>query len=458
MRNSQSALMSFDFFSWPFSLFGGGGATGGKEKIPITDFSPTSETVHPGRAINSFLLYERPEATVVITHDDDWKDVLRDNGPETSIKDTKELLEHVSKQFMMKEEDGAIFLVSKSSTLLDFCPHFTFCLILPAATTDQFQFQCMGIFRCSSSRPGYPPTMYTQPISSFGPQHPQQHGYQSYHSTQPSSSFGPQYPQQHGHQSYHSTQPSSSFGSQHPQQHGYQSYHSTQPSSSFGSQHPQQHGYQSYYSVNGAAYYTDQTPPSANITMNYAPQTPSMQFGTPAGNLMSAVVSPSFNPNAAQPSTRWIPYNSNQPYNPSLLPTNTPAPTPGSNFQNNSDRQHPPSAQIALPETEPGFYIADNSTDGKVCSHCHATSTPLWRHDPRTHKPLCNACGLYLYQRHGTARRLSSGSTTRTQTGVAPAASMMDRSAAIAERTRPRHGGVAKQETRCAMPAVCTSA
>jgi hypothetical protein len=75
MRNSQSVMMSFDFFSWLFSFFGGGGATGGKDKITISDFSPTcevsvhetvqeeslkrhSETVHPGRSINSFLLYE----------------------------------------------------------------------------------------------------------------------------------------------------------------------------------------------------------------------------------------------------------------------------------------------------------------------------------------------------------------------------------------------------------------
>ncbi|KAH0588261.1 hypothetical protein H2248_006969 [Termitomyces sp. 'cryptogamus'] len=36
----------------------------------------------------------------------------------------------------------------------------------------------------------------------------------------------------------------------------------------------------------------------------------------------------------------------------------------------------------------------------KSCSHCHATSTPLWRREPNTLKPLCNACGLYLSQRN----------------------------------------------------------
>ncbi|KAJ7627296.1 GATA zinc finger-domain-containing protein, partial [Roridomyces roridus] len=32
------------------------------------------------------------------------------------------------------------------------------------------------------------------------------------------------------------------------------------------------------------------------------------------------------------------------------------------------------------------------------CSHCHVTTTPLWRRDPSTQRPLCNACGLYLQQ------------------------------------------------------------
>ncbi|KAF7354181.1 Gata zinc finger domain-containing protein [Mycena venus] len=36
----------------------------------------------------------------------------------------------------------------------------------------------------------------------------------------------------------------------------------------------------------------------------------------------------------------------------------------------------------------------------KRCSHCSATVTPLWRRNPATRLPLCNACGLYLQQRH----------------------------------------------------------
>ncbi|KAJ7868178.1 hypothetical protein B0H13DRAFT_1059371 [Mycena leptocephala] len=145
----------------------------------------------------------------------------------------------------------------------------------------------MGIFRCSSSRPGYPPTMYTQPSSSFGPQ---------------------------------------------PQQHGYQSYHAVSLVRPLDLSIRSSMGYQSYYSVNGPrTIWTRRSIRQYNHELRAS--APSMQFGMPAGNLMSAVVSPSFNPNAAQPSTRWLPYNYNQPYNPSLLPTNTPAPAPGSGFR-----------------------------------------------------------------------------------------------------------------------------
>ncbi|KIY46386.1 GATA transcription factor, partial [Fistulina hepatica ATCC 64428] len=36
----------------------------------------------------------------------------------------------------------------------------------------------------------------------------------------------------------------------------------------------------------------------------------------------------------------------------------------------------------------------------KRCSHCNTTSTPYWRREPTTLLPLCNACGLYMQQRH----------------------------------------------------------
>ncbi|KAF5358648.1 hypothetical protein D9758_007707 [Tetrapyrgos nigripes] len=45
-------------------------------------------------------------------------------------------------------------------------------------------------------------------------------------------------------------------------------------------------------------------------------------------------------------------------------------------------------------------HSVDVAPGTKMCSHCKATSTPLWRREPTTLKPLCNACGLYLQQRN----------------------------------------------------------
>ncbi|KAJ7164274.1 hypothetical protein C8R46DRAFT_901598 [Mycena filopes] len=43
----------------------------------------------------------------------------------------------------------------------------------------------------------------------------------------------------------------------------------------------------------------------------------------------------------------------------------------------------------------------DLSAAMKQCAHCHTTSTPLWRRDPSApHRILCNACGLFKQQRH----------------------------------------------------------
>ncbi|KAJ7346383.1 hypothetical protein DFH08DRAFT_961814 [Mycena albidolilacea] len=64
-----------------------------------------------------------------------------------------------------------------------------------------------------------------------------------------------------------------------------------------------------------------------------------------------------------------------------------------------------PSAASGMPSgSSPGRRRGGNNSDQgtpkKSCFHCHVTSTPLWRREPSTQRPLCNACGLYLQQRN----------------------------------------------------------
>ncbi|KAF7370399.1 hypothetical protein MSAN_00671400 [Mycena sanguinolenta] len=138
IRNSRSDLVPFgsqgSLFSWSLSFFNGGQGSGKKytdqdgEQVILSDLSQTSETVHPGRTINNFLLSQYPESAVVMTHDDDWRDILRDDGTEATIENTRELLERISEQFTMQEEDvaGTIFLVSKTEELGDKRGRFPF--------------------------------------------------------------------------------------------------------------------------------------------------------------------------------------------------------------------------------------------------------------------------------------------------------------------------------------------
>lgn len=59
-----------------------------------------------------------------------------------------------------------------------------------------------------------------------------------------------------------------------------------------------------------------------------------------------------------------------------------------------------PSSSGKTPTIPSGRSPVDAAAKQKSCSHCHATTTPLWRREPVTLKPLCNACGLYLQQRN----------------------------------------------------------
>lgn len=164
-------------------------------------------------------------------------------------------------------------------------------------------------------------------------------------------------------------------------------YPPTQQTSPYGPQYPQHQGYPSAFV--DPAYMN-----SVNVPTNYSGWQPS-----------PGVAHPSVNPNAAPPSTPWSQqsYNPTPPQAPSHTSSYPRSHTPGGSSSRNNHSRQPSATQIHLPDPEPHPGIMSGADGGKVCSHCHATATPLWRRDPRTHKPLCNACGLYE-QQHGVRR------------------------------------------------------
>ncbi|KAJ7471491.1 hypothetical protein B0H11DRAFT_2040246 [Mycena galericulata] len=115
-----SALSSF------FNLFlGGGGGGGGSrdsdencvahdsmdENVVISDAAPTSKIIHPSQIISEYILREAPQARIVITHSDDWRDLL-----------SHELLQQIAERFDIVEDDGpspgAMYLKSRSDSTL----------------------------------------------------------------------------------------------------------------------------------------------------------------------------------------------------------------------------------------------------------------------------------------------------------------------------------------------------
>lgn len=71
----------------------------------------------------------------------------------------------------------------------------------------------------------------------------------------------------------------------------------------------------------------------------------------------------------------------------------SPAPSPSSS-------PSPSRVTDMSPDLGPRRASIDATNNVKRCSHCQATSTPLWRRNPMNMQPLCNACGLYLQQRN----------------------------------------------------------
>ncbi|KAJ7811094.1 hypothetical protein B0H14DRAFT_3150921 [Mycena olivaceomarginata] len=119
-----SSLFGLSFF-FGSSTYGGGRqysgrapAPGGGDVIPgmVADASPIPKIIHPSQIIHEHILREAPQGKIVITHDDDWRDVFRDDGARPTGQASGELQRAIFDRFEITEEDGAVFLATKSHT------------------------------------------------------------------------------------------------------------------------------------------------------------------------------------------------------------------------------------------------------------------------------------------------------------------------------------------------------
>ncbi|KAJ7686896.1 hypothetical protein B0H17DRAFT_1013209, partial [Mycena rosella] len=116
---TASSSQGSPMFSWFFNFFGGRSTTGGKhygnsgDEIVISNFPPVSKIFNPAEVINQHLLHRTQHANVVMSHDDDWCDILQDDGTSSVVQDPSEFLQRINDQFDVMDKYGATFLISK---------------------------------------------------------------------------------------------------------------------------------------------------------------------------------------------------------------------------------------------------------------------------------------------------------------------------------------------------------
>ncbi|KAF8168853.1 hypothetical protein K438DRAFT_245100 [Mycena galopus ATCC 62051] len=80
---SRSSTQGSPLFSQVLGFFEGGVATDGtharqQRGVVLSDLPPISQIFHPRELINKYIAEKAPQAAVVMSHDDDWCDILSD--------------------------------------------------------------------------------------------------------------------------------------------------------------------------------------------------------------------------------------------------------------------------------------------------------------------------------------------------------------------------------------------
>ncbi|KAJ7482536.1 hypothetical protein FB451DRAFT_1393872 [Mycena latifolia] len=112
-------------FSWSLGFFGGGGTGGGKEctglsgdppdDVTISKLSETPKLFHPSQVINDYLLHKFPDAKVVMSHDDDWRDIFRSDDNRSISEESLAMLRRACDEFFVIQEPG--FVTVRSNDL-----------------------------------------------------------------------------------------------------------------------------------------------------------------------------------------------------------------------------------------------------------------------------------------------------------------------------------------------------
>ncbi|KAJ6552802.1 hypothetical protein B0H19DRAFT_1154978 [Mycena capillaripes] len=97
-------------FSWFLGFFEGASTTGEnqhpKKNDPVV-LSDLPKIFRPGELINNHILHKKPQAAVVMSHDDDWSDIL-DDDPSTGSKihNISDFLQRIEDQLTITERNG----------------------------------------------------------------------------------------------------------------------------------------------------------------------------------------------------------------------------------------------------------------------------------------------------------------------------------------------------------------